>query len=149
MLRVQHQSNIVTRGDTVLVEPPSLAGSSFGRVAFHGAPERPNGNKDHTCHWQVVLDDPDIHPSIRNPLTLTKNPINFRFFPDLFSLRKGISALFHFPRPGSQRQYFLFSSATVSLARPLALRRLRTRRPPLVLMRARKPNFLFLLTLLG
>ncbi len=50
---------------------------------------------------------------------------------------------------GPIRQYFLFSSATLSLSRPFALLLFSTRRPPLVLMRARKPNFRFLLVLLG
>lgn len=50
---------------------------------------------------------------------------------------------------GPIRQYFLFSSATVSLSRPFALLLFSTRRPPFVLMRARKPNFRFLLVLLG
>lgn len=53
------------------------------------------------------------------------------------------------PRGNSIDQYGFFSSEAESFVRPLARRRLRTRRPPRVFMRARNPNFRFRLTLLG
>jgi hypothetical protein len=46
-------------------------------------------------------------------------------------------------------QYGFFSSEIESLILPFARRRFNTSRPPRVAIRARKPNFLFLFTLLG
>jgi len=146
---IEYDYDIVSRNIPVLGQTPAFPSETPSSISRDRVGIRTNGNENGPVDRTGVRQDVHPHALAGKPGPRAEDLFYFDAFSDPLVLRKAMPGDLETSCPARPAQYGFFSSEAVSLIRPRALRLFRTRRPPLVFMRARKPNFLVRRVLLG
>jgi hypothetical protein len=137
-LLLRNENEIEAADGVALVAPKALAQEPLRAVSNRGASHTAAGGESHTRHVQLVLDHEQRE----------ERPVQPQPFSEYLPKVRGRSKTLSRPKrrraqPGSLRNYAAIRR------RPFCRRRFRTRRPPFVRIRTRKPCVLLRFRLFG